>query len=195
MDEENRRNFYRIDDKIQFNWRVITPEEKKSLLEARSKSSDKGVAMCQFMELETQIQDSLGKLRTYNPELSKIVELVNNKVNRLASQVTDAMPEHALMRTPTKLANIGVKGMSFQADEPCEPGQFVFIEMILSTSKSYMAVFGHVVRREEQKGSAYKLNIEFDEISEPDMARLSQHVMRLDAEQMQQRKSKPADLH
>lgn len=196
MDDVQRRNYYRIDDNIQFSWRVVTEEEKQQALStmvSNSNQSDEN----RFLQLENQIQESLANLRTYNPELSKIIDLINSKVNQLSVEMPGSLPEHSLMKSNPQVVNIGIKGMAFDTPHTCHQGQSVFVEMILSTSHAYLALWAKVVACEPiaNKNGMHRVSLEFDVITSKEMECLSQHIMRLDAEQTQQRKSKPADLH
>jgi len=177
MTESNdeRRRFFRINDKIGINYKVID----RSIAQGRKAHGDLQNLMAAYDEKLEQILISLQRKETYTIEA---IKLLNKKINLLANYLEIERGRIDEMEFIVKNVNISACGLAFMSEEEHSPGTVLEIELMLGGEPTPMVVEGIVIACDKKSSKQHYLRIDFDEIDATDQEALIQYMVKRQSE-------------
>lgn len=186
--EENRRTYFRIDDRLQLSYEVIDP----SALDTRKAVVMQGTggAFMMTSELQALRQESAPLLRQiggHSPDIASYLEAMERRIELVARFL--AIQTSDLIRQPLRDCSLSAGGISFLDKAPLTPGTHVELHLLLGSSHLCITCIAEVVASKRQGADdGYDLHLEFTSIREQDRALLTRHILGRQGEQMRQRR-------
>lgn len=176
MTTQERRQHFRIDDSIYFDYRVLSPGEisfdnsiNNQLLGAN------GQQFMEFMQyfdiIDKQIESLHDKLHARDPALFQYLSLLNNKIDFISRQIcmTDKVPQRPV--------NLSLGGMSFKTTEKLKDKAALKIVIYTKPKMIPIIVDARVVYSQLESEYDFKTVVEFYELNIEHEQLLAQHIM------------------
>lgn len=186
--EENRREYFRIEDSLQFRFDLIRPGELGPRELAVMQGASGGFAVTS--ELHALRQESAPLLRQiggHSPDIASYLEAMDRRIELLAQFF--AIQSSDLIRQPHRDCTLSAGGISFLHPEPLAEDAHVEIHLLLGSSHLCIIAIAQVVGCEgPTPEGGYLLRLAFTRIREPDRNFLTRHILGRQGEQMRQRR-------
>lgn len=182
----DRRRYFRIDDYLLLDYERVEPQRRVETIERlRRRVGEHKHEHQLFRSLESQITSLLKELSHLQPEVSKVLKLLNAKLNMLEEgylQSVEAPEEMELQQV-----NLSACGISFGANEELAHGDCLLLELVLLPDYTSLRLLGDVIGCSPLEGSefSYQVRVEFDFPQREDMETLIQHIMLKQGEELQ----------
>lgn len=175
-----RRRYFRLDDQVLLAFVPIESHKAQLLPLTRSDALDR---------MEIEINNLLGQLRSRDPILARLAELMNQKFNQLYSQTrldVSSMPEPLLTNV-----NLSACGIRFETDIDVRNETHLKLYLTLLPSNTPMLLIARIVavetppvRADDTNTKPWLIRATFDPIPESDEEQLIQHMLRLQSRQL-----------
>ena len=182
---KDRRQFYRINDKISLNYRIIEFDHEhqdgsKTEEEFNEFADMRNTLFC----IDARLEDISTELTNVHPLISEMLTLLNKKIT-LHEHLSGINTETTQLNTAREV-NLSANGVAFETDEAIENGTNLRIEMIMFPENHYVPVYARVVSCRKLKGesSAYSIAVEYVTISDKDEERIIHHILKKQAEEL-----------
>lgn len=166
---EERRNFFRIDDEVHINFQPISDDEFNAAPDTLSQLNDNAFSLsANFATLSSKNAPVLNNIKQLHPDVGEYLDSLNTKIDSLSQHILYAtVEEKKLDKTPV---NLSASGIQFETSKTFEPQQAMKIELILLPEKVGVLVFGRVI---ESKASY--LSIRFEHLRAEDQELMIKH--------------------
>ena len=179
--EIERRSYFRIDDTAIVHYRVI-PEEDHAFggHEDHRITADKLTLKARFDTISREMQPLFRVLQAGNPELARYLSSLDKKINLLGEYYVELLLGDLDM-TPQKI-NLGAGGIAFTAPTPVMVGSALELRIVLLPEHAGIFSFARVVScvrntDEMDKAGAYKISVEFENMSDDVRDVITRHVL------------------
>lgn len=177
--QQDRREFCRVDDEIALRYRAISEQEVSERSAMAEVLPDRFTAAATFAATSQKMSGLLRVIRRDSDELATCLQAIDNKLNMLAQLfVTEEMEADD---RPACRVNISANGMAFHASDRFESGQQLLLRIVLFPSITGIQTVGRVVHcdRNPDEGAhcAWVVAVEFSELREEDQDLLVRHVL------------------
>lgn len=176
MTEEERREHYRVEDRVFFDYYIIETNKPFSDLEIQKKLlGEKGNEYFEttryFNDLEQNMSDLSNSIAKENPAISQYLRLLNTKIDHLARKLLT----HE--QTKTQIVSLSLGGVSFETKE--EIADKTHIKMLIYTKPNMvpLIVDGSAIYSEMIENNQFRTAVQFTDISHEQECLLSRHIM------------------
>lgn len=190
--ENDRRRFFRIQDRVTLNYRVVQSANIEHEISKnghiREQLSDLRNAS---HALDARLEVLNMKLAQDNPLVGEVLTLFHRKMalhERMLS--LDSNDDRSF--TPAKEVNLSASGIAFMAETPLNEGTYLKMEVITYPEHYYIPVFSRVVSCSQLDSSAtsgYRIAVEFKGISNEDEEHIVNHIFKIQAQERRQEKA------
>jgi hypothetical protein len=190
--DDDRRQFFRIDDTVKLGIRPIDQSE----LEARVADLEQGAVrsfsvMSSLEAVTAQMAVNLRRIESRDPDLAAYLRGVDQKIEILGRAFLTE--ESDLVSDQARPVNLSAGGLSLDARGAMPIGQGVEIRMLLFPSFTGLLSYGEVVGCEALPSGAsdqytHQLRLEFVHLREQDRELLIRHVLRRQGEALRARR-------
>lgn len=175
---QERRRFFRLDDQVTLDFKPLSEEKYKSWQEQNRLNKNN------LNLLDKEIGDLMHKVKSKNSDLGRILELFNQKINRLNTQCLEHHGEEAPSVSNQEgltRINLSACGMSFQSESSYKTGEYLLLSMLLKPANTPMSLAGQVIGVEQipDSNKPFKIRINFPDIQEAEQELLIQHLFQL----------------
>ncbi len=189
---DERREYFRIEDEIALDYRVISQAEADKLLERiRSRLVDRFTAASSFAATTRQMAHVIHKVQAESPELARCLQAIDNKLNLIAQLFVSE--EMELNEQPTREVSLSAGGVAFRAQHELKVGSTLELRMVLFPSLVGILTISRVVHCERMNDSnvqfPWQVAVEYDYLRETDRELLVRHIMAKETEQLRARRS------
>lgn len=181
-----RRQYYRINDNVIFNYRIIQDDEKETEHDNKVSAAFEMIEL--FGQMNQQMRVTLGRISEKSVDIASYLKNLDNKVELLAEM--SLFKENQTAPGLRQKINLGAGGLSFCTDDNFQTGTLLAIDMILSTDLICLHLTGSVVEVLDDSSGEYssKILISFVNISDIEEDNIVKHIMHLQSEQLRTRK-------
>ncbi|MCU7834033.1 MAG: PilZ domain-containing protein [gamma proteobacterium symbiont of Taylorina sp.] len=179
---DERRQYYRIDDDIIFNYRII---QEGNIVPEQDKKVTAAFEMIElFGQMNLQMRVTLGRISERSADIASYLKSLDSKIELLA-EMNLFKDDQSILHARQKI-NLGAGGLSFSTDESLKRGMLLAIDMILSTDLTCLHLTGQVVKVSNEKNNdcPYNISIAFSDITDPEEDKIIKHIMHLQSEQL-----------
>jgi hypothetical protein len=170
-----RRLLSRINASMRLNYQIITRDE------ALKDPYDPGFVLPRYFLLLAELDQldavsselSFG-LRSTQPQIMQMLDLINQKLNLITGALYDAMVE-SMLPTPTRV-NISESGLSFYARERIMPGQHVHLTLSHPSNTFHLAATARVVYSEDEDLEGFRTGAYFISLHPSDRTKLAESI-------------------
>lgn len=181
---DERRRFFRINDKIGISYKIINRLEQK---EKKIKNGDlKNLLSVQ----DDRLEHILVALNRKDMQVAEALALINKKINLIANYLEIERGRVDDVEYIVKHVNISACGLAFMADEYLEPGTTLEVELLLGSESGPMVVEGVVISCDRKTERQHYLRIDFDVIDTGDQETLIQYMVKRQSELLREMSQK-----
>ncbi|MEM7081972.1 MAG: PilZ domain-containing protein [Pseudomonadota bacterium] len=149
----NRRQDFRVEDQILLDYEIVTETEMRGgLRNIVLVDSAELNATTTLRRLETDIQDALATIQKTDKDLSRCLDLLNNKLNTIASLVPMAVEiDAALKRREVRTCSLSASGIAFSCRRALEVGSNLCLRMVVLPNYHHVMAYGEIIRVTEMQ--------------------------------------------
>lgn len=190
---KERRSYFRIDDDIVLQYRLVSEEDIESSNDKASRRiANSFTIKARFAALEQKLRPVRNQLEQHSEELVTYLKTIDEKLDLLADIIFET--GHDLINMPTQRVSLSAGGTSFYAQKPLELGALLQLWLLLPPSKTGIITYATVAyckRSDEQwiGRYAYKIGVEFKYLREEDSDLIIRHVLNKEADERRRMKS------
>ncbi len=175
----DRRTYYRIDDEVFFEYRLIQERQVNGIISrARQRTGGRTRLLEEIDTLSRQSRSQLKSIKKTHPIIARYLSTLDDKIDALARHVS--AQEHSA-GTPNRRVNISAGGVAFYAEEPVPPESLVAVTMKLFPSQHEISTYGPVVycryEPETNPDAPYRVAVNFSFMRNHDRESLINHVL------------------
>jgi len=182
--QPERREYYRIEESILMAYSILDSNDESNLVDKADSSYE---ILSEFANVSTQMKTTLGRISERSADVASCLKSLDTKINLLAQVILVNGEEQNLSRHDI---NISAGGLAFNTNESLDTDILLKIKLILPPDLSILILKGKVVSciRQDNFQYPYQVSIEFTNLSDTDQDTIARHIMRLQAQQLRQRK-------
>ena len=184
---EERREYFRIDDKVALDYRPIGEVEADVLREKmHSRVVDRFTAAASFNTITRQMTHVIHKVQSESPEVARCLQAIDQKLNTIA-QLLVSEDMQLSQRTPREV-NLSAGGVSFRAQKQMEIGSLLELRMVLLPSQLGILAIARVLQCDRVEGVGvtlpWQIGLAYEDLRETDRELLVRHIMSKETEQL-----------
>ena len=176
MPVHERRQHFRIDDRIYFDYRILAPGEFCSDIaitnQLLGENGKKFLEAAQyFQNIDIEMAGLTKEMAVENPALAHYLNLINSKIDYLSRQI--------LMNGSIELrkVNISLGGMAFKTNELVKENTQVKIVIYTKPKMTPIIIDSRVVYSQYQGAANYRTSVAFNGLTVEQEQLLSQHIL------------------
>ena len=188
--EKDRREFYRIDDKVPLHLTVMTDRQNApDLDELEDEIPSSFQLVNQLQEIETEASVSLSSLQLSEPTIADYLRTLNKRLDLIGGYIAEQKFTESKNYETVSLSG---NGFRVNTDKDFPVDAVVLVEMLLPNSRTGIHCYGKVVES-EKADSHYSVAVTFETIRESDREAIIRHVIRQESKLIRQAKEQRAD--
>ncbi len=143
---ENRREGFRLDDKMKLHVKVADQEYLDNILK-NFESFRMRYCLKSHLRNQTEVRlPKLMRIRKRDPEIAEYLQHLETQIEQLAARLSnDSDMEYDEKNLGTSV-NMSLSGLRFHSDQDYEVGQQLVLGMVLSTSGTQLVAIAKVLR-------------------------------------------------
>ena len=178
---DERRRFFRVDDEAEISFKPISNEEFDAWSDDQQEEEGE-----QLAKLETEIGMALSKLKSSHPQLARIGELLNQKINIAIN--SNPQPHGFIESDELKPINLSACGIAFHTDEDIENNQNILLQLRLKPSNVAIITTGKVVSTSSEDGKN-TIRIDFQQLGQNYQDLLMQHLFQVQSRALKKQRA------
>jgi len=191
-EHDERRSYFRINDRVKLNYRLVSEEELPALIERlKTGAGSNFTVMSSFTSMSQQMVVQLRRIEGATPDVAACIKILDRKLNILGRAFL--LQEEDVSNQTSKAVNISAGGMAFNASESCKKGAVLELKLLLLPDMTGMMIYADVIectKNEEMDDvdESYFVRVCFSGIREPDRDILIRHVLKRQGEWLRKRR-------
>jgi c-di-GMP-binding flagellar brake protein YcgR len=192
-DTDERRRFFRIEDAVHMNLRVVSKAELEQRLQCQAhKVSDSFSLMIGLNAIGQQVSAALRRIEAKDPDVADYLKALDKKVDLISKAFL--VEEVDIADKPARAVNLSAGGMALHAKEQLEAGSILEIRMLLLPSYTGIVTYGTLVdcselsREEGDNEYPYLLRVDFSFMRDTERDALIRHILQKQAEWLRRRR-------
>ncbi len=183
--DEERRNFFRINDEVYIEYKSISDTEYANAPDTLNNLEDSTFSLsADFASLNNKFHPMLNTIKQQYPDIGDFLDIINKKIDSLSQHVLYEKTDHAHKKSV--MANLSASGIQFESKKKFTLRQPIRLELILLPEKIGLLIFGRVVEIKENF-----ISIEFEHLRTEDQELMIKH--NLNKQMMELREQKGND--
>jgi hypothetical protein len=188
--QDERREFFRIDDSIRVSYRVIVQHELPESIDEKLQGSEKFTVMTRLQAISQHLSAPLHRIEQKDPDVADYLKALDEKINLLGQSFL--VEENELLERPSRSVNLSAGGIAMDITEKLVLGDLVEIKLLLLPTYTGVVAYGEVVGIDEAEGAEadypYHTRINFTLIRNSDQDALIRHITRRQGDMLRQRR-------
>lgn len=150
INEDERRDFFRIEDDVQLEINKVSEEEFNAAPETLANlQNDSFSISADFATLNNSVQPILNNIKQSHPDIATFLEVINDKIDSLSQLMRNK--DGSKKTADVIKANISASGIQFFTVKPFDIDSLVKLELVLLPEKVGILIFGRVVSSVDNK--------------------------------------------
>lgn len=178
---DERRRFFRIDDEAEISFKTISDEEYQAWENGQKDEESEKLA-----KLETELGMTLANLKSQQPQLAKICELLNQKINIAMS--THSKTHGFIDNGELKPINLSACGIAFHTNEDIQTDQNILLQLKLKPSNVSIVTTGKVIDNDLSNGKNI-VRVDFQDLGENNQDLLMQHLFQVQSRELKKQRN------
>lgn len=176
----DERNFFRIDDEVYLEFRVLTevPRDKGKMPLSRKDVRGNDV-LSDLTAVNAQIHPLIESIKQTNTSVARCLEAINKKVDLLAKAVSKTGEPFKAVK-PNRKVNLSAGGVSFNVGTELLPNTPVEVRLAVVSSNLIVTAYGEVTHCErdgKDPDQPFRVGIKFPTLSVAERQALFAHVL------------------
>ena len=182
MDE--RRRFFRINDTIGLNYRVVDRKAEAAADAAAGKSGRRVDLKHLLATHDHRLEQVLATLQKREPLVAEALQLLNRKLTTMTAYLEVERGRMDDMEFLVKHVNISACGLAFVADENIPLQSYLAMDLLLNGEPVPLRVWANVVRCDQKHKGQFYTRVDFDQMEPSDQEKLIQYMLKRQSEQL-----------
>jgi hypothetical protein len=187
-----RRDSFRIDDKVHLEYRILSEDEYRRLRAQPADELETPSLVGQLRDLTAQAGNLLITIRKVDPDVAHYLTLLDRKIELVASQLEGARAGGPL--TPDTRVNMSAGGMGLWRDQPLALGTKLELHLMVFPSHLRIHALGEVVHTEEEPQAPvhgrFRIGVLFTHLPEADKDALVRHLIERQSAQLRRQRGR-----
>ncbi|MES9928916.1 MAG: hypothetical protein ABW158_12460, partial [Candidatus Thiodiazotropha sp. 6PDIVS] len=116
--QDERREFFRIDDSLQVSYRVIPASEIPASIEEQLRAGERFTVMTRLQEISQHLSASMHRIEQRDTDIADYLKALDEKVNLLGQSFLTE--ERELLDRPSQKVNLSAGGLGMDITEQVE---------------------------------------------------------------------------
>ncbi len=190
--KDERREYFRIEDEIALDYRLINEDEADQLLvKIQSRQVDRFTAASSFAATTRQLTHVMHKVQTQSPELARCLQALDQKLNMVAQLFVSE--DMGLNEQPSREVNLSAGGVAFRAQHELETDSLLELRMVLFPSLVGILTVSRVIHCEriddDNRQFPWQIAVVYEHLRESDREHLVRHIMAKETRQLHDERS------
>jgi c-di-GMP-binding flagellar brake protein YcgR len=165
MSEQDRRQYFRIDQRVSLELKVISEAE----IDAHPNPTQFDVSpnfllLSELQEMDTQSSHLLRKIAEKENNIASFLQIMHNKMERIAQAI--ASSEMTIGNAAIREVNLSEGGVQFRDKNAIEEGSFISVKLIFPESCLGLLIYAQCCRSERMGDGSYLTGVEFIKMPE-----------------------------
>lgn len=183
---DERREYFRIDDSVKLSYREVEKEELPADLEELEYKASGGLTvMSRLNSISQQLSTALHRIEQNSPDVADYLKSLDQKLELLAQAFLSK--ENELIEQTDQPVNLSAGGMAVESPRPIGVGAWLEIKMLLFPSYAGILTYGEVVSCDSVE-NGYCIRVDFSYIRDGDRDALIRHILRRQGEFLRRRR-------
>lgn len=171
----DRREYFRVEDKLILRYRSVPPEAVAHMLAERHFDNSEVFALLrELRQIDQEHNNVLRTLAEQNRELGTYLKSVNRKIELIGNAIA-TLDEGQQQQAPQHVS-ISEGGLAFRTAGDLASGSFVALELVLLPSHTGLALYGEVIETRDANGLTV---VSFVRLRESDRQILARHILQV----------------
>jgi c-di-GMP-binding flagellar brake protein YcgR len=193
---DERREYFRIDDEVALDYRLIGEGEAERLREKiQSRLLDRFTAASSFTATSRQMTHVMHKVQNQSPELARCLQAIDQKLNMIAQLFVSE--EISLNEQLTREVNLSAGGIAFRAHQEIKIDSLLELRMVLLPSLVGILTISRVIQCERVDDGNLKfpwqISVVYEHLRETDRELLVRHIMSRETQQLRSQRDQVSD--
>lgn len=189
---DERREYFRIDDEVALDYRLISEAEAERLREKiQSRLVDRFTAASSFTATSRQMTHVIHKVQNQSPELARCLQMIDQKLNMIAQLFVSE--EINLHEQPTREVNLSAGGIAFRVQHEIKIDKLLELRMVLFPSLVGVLTVSRVIQCERVDDGNLKfpwlISVVYEHLRETDRELLVRHIMSKETQHLRSQRS------
>jgi hypothetical protein len=177
---DERRRFFRINDEAEISFKTISHDEYQAW---GSGKKDKGAE--KLAKLEAELSMTLANLKSQQPQLATLFELLNQKINIAMNSLHKS--HDFIDNGKLKPINLSACGMAFHTDEKIPKNEHLLLQLKLRPSNLAIVTTGKVIDIGLAKGKNL-VRVDFQNLGDSNQDLLIQHLFQVQSRELKKQR-------
>lgn len=178
---DERRRFFRIDDEAEVSFKTISHDEYTAWSDKQGNGEAEKKA-----KLEAELSMTIANLKSHHPQLAKVCELLNTKINLCLDSHSNAFD--FIEEGELKPINLSACGIAFHTDENIQPNEHILLQLKLKPSGLSLITTGKVVDSALVDGKQQIVRVDFEDLAESNQDLLMQHLFQVQSRNLKKQR-------
>ncbi len=175
--QEERRRYYRIEDSVLLQVRIVkTGELEKKLEDFKLNRHQFSIHSGFNLDMDEQLTD-LATIQEKIPELARYLDRLQRQVDRLTEAI---LPDETKLQQQQQNVSLSAQGISFFTDDEFKPVDVAELKLQLIPSSRQLLIYSRVVLVEDNEDGIEvgkcRVSLDFEHIHDSDRELLIKHV-------------------
>jgi len=189
---DERREYFRIEDEIALDYRQIDRDEADRLQDKiQSRVVDRFTAASSFAATTRQMTHVMHKVQSDSPELARCLQMLDHKLNMVAQLFVSE--EMGLNEQPSREVSLSAGGVAFRTRNKVDVGSLLELRMVLFPSLVGILTVSSVVHCERASDGnrefPWQIAVVYEHLRESDREHLVRHIMAKETQQLRDERS------
>jgi hypothetical protein len=177
---DDRRRFFRINDEAEISFKPITHDEYQAWGDGHKNQGAEKLAT-----LEAELSMILANLKSQQPQLAKICELLNQKINIATNSHSKS---HGFINSgELKSINLSACGIAFHTDQDIPKNEHLLLELKLMPSNLTIVTTGKVISTGLANGKNM-VRVDFKDLGDTNQDLLMQHLFEVQSRELKKQR-------
>jgi hypothetical protein len=177
---DERRRFFRIDDEAEISFKTITHDEYQAW---ENGQKDEGAE--KLVKLEAELSMTLANLKSQQPQLAKICELLNQKIN--IATISHSKTHGFIDNGELKPINLSACGIAFHTDQNMPKNEHILLQLKLRPSNLSIVTTGKVISAGLVNGKKI-VRVDFKDLGDSNQDLLMQHLFEVQSRELKKQR-------
>ena len=192
LPERERRDYFRLPDKVLFEYRKATEAEVERFISNEENIKSDEIDVTYLLDkYSRQLSPVLLNIRQESPAVAQYLELLNQKIDLIASMQAFDRIHHAEKSNQletTETQDISEGGLSFKSHIEFDLGDLIYCRLAIVGYRLGMETFGKIVRSEPIKNEDnFCIGVELPYLKELDRKNLTRFIFDKQREKLRKR--------
>lgn len=172
-----RRSYFRIDETIALECKLIDQSDLKSPAEAFFNNTRSLKLYSELKKIDSENTQFLHQIKELSRPLAEYLHNQNRKIELLSQELMAEQKPQPPSKT-IKLVNLSEGGISFGSTNAIELSRYIVLHMIFLPSNAGLVLFAKVIRCDPTKNGEFQIAAGFYNIHETQQQLIGQQIMR-----------------